>query len=55
MLHNGYTFAQISELMMKDGIKGCGAVILMPNDRDICGNGIYCDKCVDDYYMKYLA
>lgn len=58
MLHNGYTFAQISELMQKAGIKGCGAEILMPNDRDICGNGIYCvycDTCVDDYYIKYLS
>ena len=55
MLHDGYTFAQISELMQKAGIKGCGSEILMPNDRSTCRDGIYCDKCVDDYYIKYLT
>lgn len=55
MFHNGYTFAQISELMQKAGIKGCSSEILLPCGYTICREGIYCDKCVDDYYIKYLS
>ena len=55
MLHNGYSFAEICDIMRKAGVKGCGEKILLPCGYIKCEDGVYCDKCVDDYYIKHLS